>query len=99
MDIIYIASAVQPPPRSSKATKAPVELSLQEQAILANIQELQRQLCKVKMEQEKRETEEAKAKAKAKQVGSSSSSSSSSDVVGYMSLSFDDIHNHDASEG
>lgn len=44
------------------------ELSLQEQAILANIQELQRQLWKVKMEQEKRETEELKAKAKKKQV-------------------------------
>lgn len=42
-----------------KRGKTPTEaMSLQEQAILANIQELQRQLWKVKSEQEKRESEE-----------------------------------------
>ncbi len=42
----------------SKRGKTPTEaMSLQEQAILANIQELQRQLWKVKSEQEKKEEE------------------------------------------
>lgn len=40
--------------------KTPTELSLQEQAILANIQELQRQLWKVKTEQEKKDVEETR---------------------------------------
>ncbi len=45
---------------AGKRGKTPTEaMSLQEQAILANIQELQRQLWKVKSEQEKRESEEA----------------------------------------